>query len=198
VTGDVTGGVTGGVTDWAQVIGDARAGRVAALGAEERAILAALDDGYPVRAIAAALDLDRQTIYQLRPRHGDPVTQPPATPLVFLRATRHKDDLWVAVEQAMWLRGWRTTHDRTTAWHSARAGTPTILCEFTLGAELVSAVAAKYTEGEHGRGEVALPRGTAVRPASTPRDTLAARLAHAVGQVLDRDLTRLAKARPAR
>lgn len=59
------------------------------------------------------------------------MTQPPAPPIIYLRAAGCASHERAAVEHAMWARGWRTTVDRTAAWHLARGGMTVILCDFS-------------------------------------------------------------------
>lgn len=124
---------------WATRIQSARAERVAAMAAEEQTIRDAVTSGTPIAHVARALgQTNRQRIYDVLERGRQAVVQPEWTPVVYLRGAGRSQAVWDRVEHAMWARGWRTTHDRTDAWHLCRGNLPVVMVDFTAGLHEVS------------------------------------------------------------
>ena len=123
------------MSTWAQRIQDAKRNRIEAMAAEERTIIEAAEHGTTPSDIARALGTrNRQRVYAILkkdPAGHVPTQAPASTPVVYLRGAGRTQKTWAQVETAMWARGWRTTHDRTTAWHLARGGVPVVLCDFS-------------------------------------------------------------------
>lgn len=114
----------------------AKAARLAAEAAEERAIRDAVTEGLsPSRAATALGTTNRQRVYAILDRSpGDDTPQPPALPVVaYLRGAGVKQPAWDRIADALHARGIITVRDRTQAWHLARGGAPVVLCDFSAG-----------------------------------------------------------------
>ncbi|WP_433716974.1 hypothetical protein ACQP2U_42365 (plasmid) [Nocardia sp. CA-084685] len=121
-------------TDWAARIAAARANRESAEAAELRLLRDAADAGQKPSDIAAWWGSGKPRVWELlrRDTEGRPVTESPTAPVtVYLRGAGRGDRTWQQVREAMWARGWRTTSDRTSAWHLARGGYPVVQCDFS-------------------------------------------------------------------
>lgn len=187
--------------DWATRIQAARSARNAARSTEEQIIRDAVHDGYPIKHIANALgQRNRQRLYDVL--HAGPdgeAANPPASPLVYLRGAGRKPKTWNAVEQAMWLRGWRTTHDRTDSWHAARSGIPVVLADFSTDLDNgpgpyfgyhryvhVARLRARYgIDPVTGGQDMEFPGISCQRVSEPPRSELPDLLATLVGAALD-------------
>lgn len=117
----------------ADQIARARARQITATTAVEQTVRDLIaDEAITVTDAATALGATRQLAYRIL---GDEtpaeLTQPALTPVVYLRGAGQSDAAWERIERAMWARGWHTVHDRTTAWHAARAGIPVVLVNFS-------------------------------------------------------------------
>jgi len=118
---------------WEDNLKAARQNAARAAEQERQAIRDARDSGATPTEIAAALGVkNRQRVYDILADadHGE-VPNPPLTPVAYLRGAGIQDEAWTRVERAIRARGLHTTHDRLSAWHLCRGGTPVVLVDFS-------------------------------------------------------------------
>src|SRR5487761_997748 len=116
---------------WATRIQSARAERVAAMAAEEQTIR----DADRARRASPGADEPAAHLRRLGARPAG--CSPTRVDTCGVSAGR-SPAVWDRVEHAMWARGWRTTHDRTDAWHLCRGNLPVVMVDFTAGLHEVS------------------------------------------------------------
>jgi hypothetical protein len=121
------------VTGWEDRLRAARAACAAAAALERQAIRDAKAGGATPTEIAAVLGVrNRQRIYGiLADEELGEVPNPALTPVAFLRGAGRGPEAWTAVERALRSRGLHATHDRLSAWHLSRGGTPVVLADFS-------------------------------------------------------------------
>lgn len=121
------------MTAWEDRLRATHAAATAAAELERQAIRDAKADGATPVAIAAAIGVkNRQRIYDVltAAEHGE-IPNPPLTAVAYLRGAGIHDEAWTMMERAVRARGFRTTHDRLSAWHLCRGGTPVVLVDFS-------------------------------------------------------------------
>lgn len=121
------------MTGWEERLRAARANTARAAELERQAVRDARNDGGTPTEIAAVLGVkNRQKIYGILADfdYGE-IPEPSLTPVAYLRGAGIDPEAWTRVERAVRARGFHTTHDRLSAWHLCRGGTPVVVVDFS-------------------------------------------------------------------